>query len=244
MYAAWLDLWTSRDERARPRREQLEEQIRARNPADYADKMDMFRAGRRDALGPEYQAAADEADLCAAQLSVMNDVLEWLEARKAMSERVTLDQVNRRALETARAKAIYVNAFMALLLAQAPMARGAQTGAGRASRMIVEGGTARAGETAKPSLPDSYWINKKAPTQVTPGTRTVNIDKPSSSGGTYHSTTHYDAYGRQIGQTHRTSHGRPHDHPNPHHHRRDPVTGEKLKDGRTGSRTWPGLYGN
>lgn len=94
-----------------------------------------------------------------------------------------------------------------------------------------------------PALPDSYWIEKKAPLQVTPGTRTVNIDKPGSSGGTYHSTTHYDEYGRQIGQTHRTSHGRPTDHPDPHHHRRDPATGEKLKDPNTGSRVWPGWFG-
>jgi len=98
-------------------------------------------------------------------------------------------------------------------------------------------------------LPDSYWINRKAPTQVTPGTRTVNVDKPSSSGGTYHSTTHYDEYGRQIGQTHRTNHGYSDPsssqfHPNPHHHRRNPITGEKLKDPNSGSRTWPGLFGN
>ncbi len=97
----------------------------------------------------------------------------------------------------------------------------------------------------KPALPDKYWVNKKAPTQVTPGTRTINDPaKPSSAGGTYHSTTHYDEFGRQIGQTHRTTHGRS-DHPNPHHHhhRRDPVTGEKLKT-PGGSRTWPGLFGN
>ena len=109
----------------------------------------------------------------------------------------------------------------------------------------AEGGAG--GETL---LPDSYWINKKAPTQVTPGTRTVNqTSKPSSKGGTYHSTTHCDEYGRQIGQTHRTHHGysnpkSEHYHPNPHHHRRNPVTGEKLKNPRTGSRTWPGLFGN
>jgi hypothetical protein len=98
-------------------------------------------------------------------------------------------------------------------------------------------------------LPDSYWIDRQAPTQVTPGTRTVNVEKPSSSGGTYHSTTHYDEFGRQIGQTHRTHHGysnpdSPQFHPNPHHHRRNPITGEKLKDPQTGSRTWPGLFGN
>jgi hypothetical protein len=96
----------------------------------------------------------------------------------------------------------------------------------------------------KPALPESYWVDKKAPTQVSPGIRTVNIDKPSSKGGTYHSTSHYDEYGRLIGQTHRTDHARPHDHPSPHHHRRNPKTGEQLKDPRTGSRTWPGLFGN
>lgn len=101
-----------------------------------------------------------------------------------------------------------------------------------------------AGEATGTALPDSYWIEKRAPEQVTPGTRTVNIDKPSSSGGSYHSTTHYDAAGRQVGQTHRTSHGRPHDHPSPHHHRRDPRTGERLKNPETGSVTWPGLFGN
>jgi len=122
MYTAWLDLWSARDDVARPRREQLEEQIRSRNPAAYADKMDMFRAGRRDVLGAEYEAAADEADLCTAQLSVMNEVLEWLEARKAMGQRVTLDQVNLRALETARAKSIYVNVFMTVLLVVGPAA--------------------------------------------------------------------------------------------------------------------------
>lgn len=95
-----------------------------------------------------------------------------------------------------------------------------------------------------PLLPDSYWINRKAPDYMTPGVRTVNDPtKPSSAGGSYHSTTHYDEYGRLIGQTHRTDHGRAQDHPDPHHHRRDPVTGEKLKS-PDGSRAWPGLFGN
>jgi filamentous hemagglutinin len=96
--------------------------------------MDMFRAGRRDALGAEYEAAADEADRCTAQLSVMNDVLEWLEARKAMGEHVTLDQVSLRALETARAKAIYVNTLMTAFLVGHPSALG-----GRAPRAAAHG---------------------------------------------------------------------------------------------------------
>ncbi|MEW8660623.1 MAG: RHS repeat-associated core domain-containing protein [Candidatus Thiodiazotropha endolucinida] len=96
----------------------------------------------------------------------------------------------------------------------------------------------------KPVVPDEYWINKRSPNQVTPGTRTTNdYAKPSSAGGTYHSTTHYDQFGRRTGQTHRTTHGRPDSHPNPHHHRRDPITGERLRS-PNGSRTWPGHFGN
>ncbi len=48
--------------------------------------------------------------------------------------------------------------------------------------------------------------SRRGAARTYPGTRTVNIDKPSSNDGTYHSTTHYDTYGRQIGQTHRTTH--------------------------------------
>lgn len=96
---------------------------------------------------------------------------------------------------------------------------------------------------ATPALPDSYWIKRRAPLQISPGKRVINdYAKPSSKGGTYHSTSHYDEFGRSIGQTHRTNHGRPNDHPNLHHHRRDPITGEKLKT-NDGSSVWPGPFG-
>jgi len=106
----------------------------------------------------------------------------------------------------------------------------------------------------EPALPDEYWIKKKPLEQVTPGTRVTNdLDKASSSGGTYHRTTHYDEFGREIGQTHRSNHGYSDKsdtqyHPNPHHHRRNPISGEWLKyPGRTPGgpkKTWPGLFGN
>ncbi|QUJ67402.1 type IV secretion protein Rhs [Photobacterium sp. GJ3] len=98
--------------------------------------------------------------------------------------------------------------------------------------------------TNKTALPDDYWIKKRNPDQVTPGTRTINdVEKPSSSGGTYHQTTHYDEFGRRVGRTDRSTHGRASDHPNPHHHRRDPVTNERIKN-KDGSRIWPGLFGS
>ena len=82
---------------------------------------------------------------------------------------------------------------------------------------------------AKPSLPDEYWKNKQAPTQTTPGTKETVDMKPSSrsQGETYKRTTYYDEYGRSTGQTHETSHGEPDVHPNPHHHLRDPKTGQQ-----------------
>ncbi|WP_426733429.1 RHS repeat-associated core domain-containing protein [Myxococcus faecalis] len=79
-----------------------------------------------------------------------------------------------------------------------------------------------------PALPESYWTNKKAPTQVQPGTRRLTDQKPSgrAQDEVYERTTHYDTYGRQVGQTHKTGHGEPAVHPNPHHHTRHPRTGE------------------
>ena len=90
-------------------------------------------------------------------------------------------------------------------------------------------GSIRCRAAAKtPALPDRYWINKKAPTQVDPGTRRITDMKPSgrSQGEVYERTSHYDQFGRQSGQTHKTAHGEPAVHPNPHHHTRNPVTGE------------------
>lgn len=79
----------------------------------------------------------------------------------------------------------------------------------------VPGGDAETG----PALPE---------TQVQPGTRRVTNPKPSgrAQGEVYERTTHSDEYGRQIGQTHKTTHGEPAIHPNPHHHIRHPKTGE------------------
>jgi RHS repeat-associated protein len=78
------------------------------------------------------------------------------------------------------------------------------------------------------ALPESYWKDKQAPTQVAPGTRQITEMKPSSrsQGEVYERTTQYDEYGRSTGQTHRTSHGEPSVHPNPHHHLRNPKTGQ------------------
>ena len=99
------------------------------------------------------------------------------------------------------------------------------------------------------SIPEQYWIDKRPLEQVTPGVRTINQEKPSSAGGTYHQTVHYDEFGRTIGRTDRTNHGysdpkASNYHPNPHHHRVNPINKQNLKDPNTGSKVWPGWFGS
>jgi hypothetical protein len=182
MYQVWLDLWTARNAAAQPRLQDLEERIRAANPADFADKMDLFRQGRRDVLGPEYELAANEADLCSAQLSVMSDILEWLEARKAASQHVTLDQVNRRALATAEAKAIYVNTLMTVLLVGYPTAVASRaptsmtalhssgTGAGKgavgAKGGVLEGAAGTRAARMGPLAEEARGVASQGPTRI------------------------------------------------------------------------------
>jgi len=94
-----------------------------------------------------------------------------------------------------------------------------------------------------PTLPGSYWSERCALKQVTPGMRRIEATKPSSRGGPpYRRVTHYDEYGRMTGQTHYGTRGEPGAHPNPHHHRYDPATGGELTNPETGKRRWPGVH--
>lgn len=88
----------------------------------------------------------------------------------------------------------------------------------------------------------------RSPLSVTPGTTRVEVTKISENTGLpYQHVAHYDDQGRLIGQTHYTDHGRPQQHTVPHHHRRDPETGERLKsppgsEPGAGTRAWPGSH--
>ncbi|MCY1033719.1 RHS repeat-associated core domain-containing protein [Corallococcus sp. BB11-1] len=91
---------------------------------------------------------------------------------------------------------------------------------------------------AAPVIPDEYWAGQQALVQITPGSaRAIDDLKPSSraKGEEYVRTSHYDAYGRLVGQDHPTAHGESGVHPNPHHHVRDPKT-----NSRSGPK--PGLF--
>jgi len=85
----------------------------------------------------------------------------------------------------------------------------------------------------------------RSPERVETGTRRVEVWKVSEGSGLpYRHVSHYDDQGRLVGQTHYTDHGR-RDHTNPHHHQRNPVTGERLRadPGVKGSpRNFPGVH--
>jgi RHS repeat-associated protein len=102
---------------------------------------------------------------------------------------------------------------------------------------------------------DPYGLNGdvkpatyEAPTQINTGERRVEVTKISSeTGQPYQHVSHYDDQGRLVGQTHYTDHGRSNVHTNPHHHRRDPETGQRLKsppgsEKGAGTRAWPGPH--
>ena len=90
---------------------------------------------------------------------------------------------------------------------------------------------------------EKYW-QKKMPTQVLPGIHRLVDEKRSrrSRGEVYKRVGHYDEYGRMIGQTHYTSHGEPAMHPNPHHHRRNPISRQQLVNPDNGTKIWPGIH--
>lgn len=155
-----------------------------------------------------------------------SDLLNWLayqeeEMAYQDSLRVRRPDIYQQAFPRDTLSPSYEN--LAMLAAAVLLKRPCATVADAKTGITVETTAAK-----KPALPDSYWINKKAPTQVDPGTRRITDMKPSgrSQGEVYERTSHYDQYGRQVGQTHKTAHGEPAVHPNPHHHRRNPVTCE------------------
>lgn len=116
MYEAWRSHWCSREVQARNRLEGVKERLRSEDPLGYAEKKERIDAGLPDALGPDYRLAAAEVTLCSAQISSMEEIRRWLEGQETLGRRVTLDQVNRHALEWAEARDTWGSAIQAIFL--------------------------------------------------------------------------------------------------------------------------------
>ena len=78
--------------------------------------------------------------------------------------------------------------------------------------------------------------NTRQRLQVQPGLRSITDQKLSNTGELYSRQTVYDPIGRKIGNNDYSTHGRPQQHTNPHHHV-NPVT-----DVKQHSSPIPGLH--
>ncbi|HRD67360.1 MAG TPA: hypothetical protein PKY50_14535 [Candidatus Competibacter sp.] len=123
LFHIWQQLWQEEMSRGSLDEDRLRKQINKRNPAVYADNMDKFEHGKRDALGPEYQDAADRLDTARFMLTAATDLLNWLEARvDTMGDRYTLQQVNERAFEIANTWSKIETWFMPVIIGVLGMA--------------------------------------------------------------------------------------------------------------------------
>ncbi|MFJ5302592.1 hypothetical protein [Streptomyces sp. NPDC088350] len=103
MYGIWQKHWVSRRNRAESRLEEARRSVWRKDAAAYVRDLDRFDLGHRDALGPEYRAAADERDVCSFMLSAKDQVHVWIEAQETLGKPVTFERVDAQAVEEARA---------------------------------------------------------------------------------------------------------------------------------------------
>ena len=105
MYEIWKNQWSARQNQATQQLAGIKERLRSEDPVGYAQQKERFDAGIRNALGPDYEAAEDEMALCSAEISSVEEVRNWLEREEVQGRHVTLDEVNRHALDWATASA-------------------------------------------------------------------------------------------------------------------------------------------
>ncbi|WP_394836098.1 DUF4157 domain-containing protein [Pendulispora rubella] len=108
MYIIWLlhskEEWSAAGEEVR----RIESALRKADEVAFANKKMLFEQGaRRDILGPEYEKARNRLATVDAQLSDLESVMAWLEARAVLDQHVTLAQVEAEASEHAKASAMY-----------------------------------------------------------------------------------------------------------------------------------------
>jgi hypothetical protein len=135
LFQIWLQFWIEQEHKALADEKAARMKVWSRDNVAYADNMFRFRGGRRDALGPEYQEAADRLDAASFLLSgqVPTQLLNWLEARvDIMHEHLTLGQVEYKALELAQTQVWFQTWIEPVLLGMLGWAQSAPRSPSRA----------------------------------------------------------------------------------------------------------------
>ena len=160
MYGLWQKYWVVRRNRAESRFEEVRLNVWRKDASAYARGTDRFELGHRDALGPEYRAAADERDVCQYMLSAKDQVHVWIEAQETLGKPVTLEQVDAQAVEEAKAlgfRRAWIDPVVLSVLAAATYpggpVRSPATGGGPAAQGPRAAGPVRLAGPAEPAGP-------------------------------------------------------------------------------------------
>jgi hypothetical protein len=117
MYQLWMGYWVAEQNHAVEELKRLEGVLRAADLNAYVEKRMLFDKGKTDALGPAYESATRRLATCNF-ITELRDVRAWLETYvDGMHKTVTMQQVNQKALEIARAKAWFRTWMEPIILA-------------------------------------------------------------------------------------------------------------------------------
>jgi hypothetical protein len=128
-YRNWSQGWANEQNDANAEVRALEDKFRNEDAVAFAENKNKFNMGARDALGGEYQAAANRLDAANVVSSVFDKTHDWVRARvDAEGKQVTQQQINEHALALASSNANFQTYIAPLIL----VGVGARAAAGRA----------------------------------------------------------------------------------------------------------------
>lgn len=106
LFQIWFWYWNKESDVAWVEAERIRKKVADADRAAYAANMALFQEGKRDALGLEYQQAADRYDTAQFYLSVHSKLLNWLEDLvDAAGKHFTFQEINDKALEMGEVEA-------------------------------------------------------------------------------------------------------------------------------------------
>jgi hypothetical protein len=106
LFQIWLQFWMEQLSKALADEKAARTKVWSRDNVEYANNMNLFQLGKRDALGPEYQEAADRVDAARSHLSCAVELQNWLETRVDVAhDHLTLVKIEYKALEIAKGQA-------------------------------------------------------------------------------------------------------------------------------------------
>lgn len=157
LFAIWHSYWYEMQNLAVSAERRADKAVWSVDRIAYADNKYLFQQGKRDALGPEYQAAADRLDatnfMLLAEVRLLNWLEDWVDTG---GHHLVISEVNNKAIEIAKAIAMFQDWFAPIIYA----GLGAVSGGGTSGGGAINEGALADEETlsVKPPSPPSLRI--------------------------------------------------------------------------------------